>query len=276
MGSKKKERISFDDFYQEIFQSRWPSIRQALSQEPHYHEIPPVDSRDGSRVSYFLDEASYRTALLLEPQPEDLVLDMCAAPGGKSLSLLHAFPSIQLTSNEWSSARRARLHRVLQDHLGPDYRRRVKVTGFDANIWYRHEREKYDRILLDVPCSSERHLLSSPKHLRQWSPTRSKRLALQAFGMLASALEVVRVGGIIVYSTCALCPEENDGVIEKLYRKRPGRFELLPAVLPFGEKTGYGWQVIPDTAEGRGPIYCARIKRIAEHGENTEEENIWR
>jgi 16S rRNA C967 or C1407 C5-methylase (RsmB/RsmF family) len=79
--------------------------------------------------------------------------------------------------------------------------------------------------------------------------------------MLASALEVVRPQGMILYCTCALSPLENDGVIEKLHRKRPGRFEIVPVHLPFGEKARYGWQVLPDDSDGRGPMYAAGVRR---------------
>lgn len=262
MGKKNKQSVSFDSFYEDIFQSRWPQIRDALSRESLYHELQ-FHGSDGSIDSYFLDEASYETALLLAPEEGDLVLDMCAAPGGKSLSLLSAFPAIRLISNEWSGVRRDRLRRVVQQHLPESLKDRIEITGHDARTWFRHEQNIYDRILLDVPCSSEKHVMNSPRHLKQWSPKRSKHLAIQAFTMLASALEVVKIGGSILYSTCALSPYENDEVIEKLHKKRFGRFEILPIHLPFGEKTRYGWQVIPDTAGGRGPMYAASIRRLS-------------
>ena len=80
--------------------------------------------------------------------------------------------------------------------------------------------------------------------------------------MLVSAMDVVKKGGIIVYSTCALSPVENDGVIEKLEKKRTGRFKLVTPDIPFGEPTKYGWHILPDTSGGRGPMYIAKIMRI--------------
>jgi 16S rRNA C967 or C1407 C5-methylase (RsmB/RsmF family) len=151
----------------------------------------------------------------------------------------------------------------LEEHLPPETLERVRVTGHDAARWSQYEQETYDRILLDVPCSSERHIYTSPQHLARWSPARSKHLAVQAFAMLASALETVRTGGFVLYSTCALSPQENDGVLEKLHRKREGRFELTAASLPYGEATEYGWQILPDTAGGRGPIYFALVRRLS-------------
>lgn len=253
---RKKSIISFEDFYEDMYESRWPQLKHALLGDSAYYELKTAGD------AYFLDEASYYTALQLAPQPGERVLDMCAAPGGKTLVLLHRFPDIELIANERSSTRRDRLHRVLRQHLTAGQLQRVSVTGFDARVWFQHEQAAYERILLDVPCSSERHILHSDSHLKKWSPARSKHLAIQAFAMLASALEVVKPGGLIVYSTCALSALENDGVIQKMYKKRAGRFELQSLHLPFGEQTRYGWQVLPDTAEGRGPMYAAGIRKI--------------
>ncbi len=255
-----KDRINFEQYYGDLYRERWPLIREALKLEPRYYELP-TSGEGGRGTSYFLDEASYRTALLLSPDEGEEVLDMCAAPGGKSLSLISAFPTIHITSNEVSRNRKERLRRVLEEHLSEQQLQRVRITGYNALTWFRHEQARYDRILLDVPCSSERHVLNSTKHMEQWSPSRTKRLAIQAFAMLASALEVVKQNGTILYSTCALSPLENDGVMEKLHKKRKGRFEIVPVHLPFGEQTRYGWQVIPDSSGGRGPMYAAMVKR---------------
>jgi 16S rRNA C967 or C1407 C5-methylase (RsmB/RsmF family) len=252
----KKRKPDFDEFYAELFPSRWPELREAMLADGNHMELT-----EGLRQPYFLDEASYRVALALEPQPGDSVLDMCAAPGGKALVLASAGTEISLTANEKSGTRRERLRRVLREHLTEEQLERIRVTGHDATLWFRYETEAYDKILLDVPCSSERHVLNSPSHLKRWSPARSTHLALQAFAMLASALEAVKAGGIILYSTCALSPAENDGVVGKLFDKRSGRFEILPLRLPFGEETRYGWQVLPDTAGGRGPMFAAKVRR---------------
>ena len=79
--------------------------------------------------------------------------------------------------------------------------------------------------------------------------------------MLASALDIVKKDGLIVYSTCALSNLENDDIIKKLYQKRAGRFELIRREFSFGEPTEFGWQVLPDNS-GWGPFYLAIIRRI--------------
>ncbi len=255
---KNRKHISFDTFYRDLFPERWDTLRSALLKDPVRSPYTK-----GLLKPYYLDNASLFTALSLEVQEGDDVLDLCAAPGGKTLILAGQIgTSGTLVSNDRSSTRRARLKRVISEHLPESVAKHITVTGHDAARWSLYEQDRYDRILLDAPCSSERHILGSPEHLKKWGPARTKHLAIKEYSMLVSALEAVKRGGIIVYSTCALSPLENDGVLEKLSRKRKGRFELISPDLPFGERTTYGWQVLPDTEGGHGPMYIAKLKRI--------------
>ena len=82
--------------------------------------------------------------------------------------------------------------------------------------------------------------------------------------MLASALDVVRVGGRILYSTCALLEAENDAVVRRLLsdRRRAGRARVVAIEAPFGEATECGWSVLPDRT-GWGPLYYSLIERLA-------------
>ncbi|MDI9456241.1 MAG: hypothetical protein QM442_10410 [Spirochaetota bacterium] len=114
--------------------------------------------------------------------------------------------------------------------------------------------------MLDAPCSSERHVLSDEKALKDWSPSRPKRLAVNQFAMLASALEAVVPGGLILYSTCSINPLENEEVIAKLEKRRAGRFEELH--LDRGEKRSFGSIILPDVSDGKGPLYMCLIRRL--------------
>lgn len=251
----------FIQHYSAAYGERWPSLLQALQGTPVYHTL----HFDPALEPYYLDEASYATALQLDVQPGMQVLDMCAAPGGKSLVLasLLAGEGV-LQCNDRSNDRRVRLRRVLDASLPAAWRAIVQVSGHDATRWGVHEKDRWDRILLDAPCSSERHVLDSPKHLAEWSLSRIKRLAEQQGAMLAAAVDALRPGGEMVYSTCALAVEENDQVVEKILKKRKGKVELLPAVpaLPTSEATRVGMHTLPDRSGGRGPIFYARLRRL--------------
>jgi 16S rRNA C967 or C1407 C5-methylase (RsmB/RsmF family) len=126
-----------------------------------------------------------------------------------------------------------------------------------------YEQSAYDAILLDAPCSSERHVLQDPKALALWGPARTKHLAVQQFAMLAAALEAVKPGGHVLYSTCSISSLENEAVVERLAKKRSGRYEEIPVEAPFSEELSHGRIILPDTAQGKGPLYFCLIRRIS-------------
>ena len=253
MAPKKKP--TFDEWYLELFGDRWEALRVSLTEEQVHTELS-----DGLLKPYFLDEASVIAAKYLGVEPGHQVLDMCAAPGGKSLVLaLELDGSGSLTANDRSSARRARLHRVLDEHLPARLRATVDVRAHDATRWGLYEKDVYDRVLLDAPCSSERHVINSPAHLAKWTPARTRNLAAQAYSLLASAFLAVKPGGFIVYSTCALSPFENDEVVGKLLRKKD--VVSVPFGQSPGEATAHGIQFFPDRDGGRGPMYVAKLRK---------------
>lgn len=289
MGTKGA--TGFEQFYAMMYGARWPAIKAALIADkrhvavmnphsryvpahpsahledlsfthelaPHYQ--PPHATETGLLNYYLLDAASVLAVEALAIQPGERVGDLCAAPGGKSLlCALKLDGRGQLIANDRSSNRRLRISRILESYLPPAQQAIVTVTGHDAMTWSQHQVNYFDKVLLDAPCSSERHVLEDARALADWAPGRSKSLAIQQFAMLASALEIVKVGGRIVYSTCALSHLENDEIIRKLHKKRAGRFVVHRPTFSFGEPTEYGWQVLPDTS-GWGPFYLAVIER---------------
>lgn len=272
-----------------MYGSRWSELKRALlGPKQHVVVLAPGEAKPESldglttlgwfprawvveeRLSlpetrtYFLDAASLLPVLALDPQPGEKVLDLCAAPGGKALLIAWRLGlSGELVANDRSPDRRGRLKKTLEELVAPQSRPQVRVTGHDAGGWGLHEKNRYDRVLLDAPCSSERHVLEDAKELDRWSPKRPDRLSKDQFTMLCAALEAVKPGGVIVYSTCALEERENDGVVGKLLERRAGRVELLPWEAPLGEKTRYGHRVLPDR-DGHGPFYLCRLRKLEE------------
>ncbi len=245
----------FNEFYQDIFKERWVLLKNSFR-----NENSPVAFSSGLKSEYYLDSASLFPPKTLDVKPGEKVLDMCAAPGGKTLVLAAALNGKgSLTANDRSADRRKRLRQVIEKHLPENLASVIKITSHDAAKWGLHEQNEYDAILLDAPCSSERHVLNSPAHLKQWSPSRSKRLAVQQFAMLAAALDAAKPGGRIVYSTCSISPLENDNVIKKLIKKRKGLFEIVRPHTDAGEETESGRIILPDVCDGAGPLYFALI-----------------
>lgn len=289
-----KDSKEFDLYYQNLFKERWDALRAALlgaeKQIARWNQFIPFELRaefgekfEALPQSYFLknsseiprsadnllsyyvmDPASQFAALALEVQSGDSVLDMCAAPGGKTLILAESLRTEgEILANEMSEARRERLKKVIQQYIPRDVRDRVWVTGKDGGKFALTHKEKFERILIDAPCSGERHLLASPKDLAEWSPSRSEKLAQRQYALLTAALLAVKPGGRIVYSTCALSPLENDQVIARLLKKKDGFEVIKPLALPVpeAERTEFGLQFLPDRC-GYGPIYYSVLQKI--------------
>ena len=261
--------IAFDNYYHEVFGERWAKLKASL--------LLPAKSVEWNyklTSSYFLDEGSVIAALSIPDfslDEEKNILDMCAAPGGKSLVLSRMLCDDDSTMicNERSGERKARLVKVLDTHLFPEIRKKIIVTGKDAATWCQHERDAFSRILVDAPCSSERHVLSSPTYLAQWTEARIRNLAQTQWSILSSAFLVLKPGGYLLYATCALSPKENDLVVERLLKKYENAkicqseipSEWKSQFLVVGEKTKYGKHILPDTCDGAGPLYFSLIKK---------------
>ena len=122
-------------------------------------------------------------------------------------------------------------------------------------------------ILIDAPCSGERHLLETPKELAEWTVSRMKKLAQRQYALLTAGLLALKPGGKLVYSTCSIASLENDGVIETLLKKKED-FQILQEDLPQAilqqigrpEKTKHGFLFLPDQC-GIGPIYFCVLRK---------------
>lgn len=261
MGRDKKRKTKgaadFEAHFARIFGARWKALRAALLVEPR----KAVLSNPFGLQDYALDEGSLAAAEALDVKPGESVADLCASPGGKSLvTLFAARGQGQWLCNDLSPARVKRLKAVLHDCLPPEVLSRVHVTASDASRFGLKHKDKFDKVLVDAPCSGERHMLASPQEIARWSEKGSKRLAVRQHALLCAGLDSAKPGGRIVYSTCTISPHENDAVVAKLLKSRAGRFEVLPA-MGRGEATEYGRILLPD-AEGCGPIYYAVLQKL--------------
>jgi len=258
-----------------------------------------------------LDAASALVASMLNVQPGDSVLDLCAAPGGKSIALaqglwpdLHAdarTPQGEITGrlvcNEADGKRQKRLAENLNSYLPPQLFKqghlvatKVVATHFSSAMNGLLTGSGYERVLVDAPCSSERHIIHASLKARQsgntapemanWRAASSKRLAKTQVELLMTALRVAKVGGRIMYATCSIEPTENDGVVEKMLalvekeRKKGVAWtvqlelrmdDVLAGQLEeWAERTKYGWMVLPDHPGGGrwGPLFFAMVSKV--------------
>jgi 16S rRNA C967 or C1407 C5-methylase (RsmB/RsmF family) len=141
------------------------------------------------------------------------VLDVCAAPGMKSLYLMLSRPAIQLFANDQSEDRLKRMKGIFRAHNV----RAEHITKMDGiNLQRRYDGQQFDRILLDAPCSGEGIIFSGDKAtLTNWSTAKVKRLQQLQIKLLKSSWELLKPDGRLVYATCTLNLNENERVIRK-------------------------------------------------------------
>lgn len=274
---KKQGEAAFEEYYSEQFGERWPMLRESLFLEPVYAEVNFQSAASESPCKpYYMDIASVFAGYAL-PLPESgEILDMCAAPGGKTLIIASRMnDECHLTANERSRERFQRLNKVIEESLPLEKKSAVQTTCFDGATMCRFGREKYESILLDAPCSSERHVIQDQKYLSLWTKARVKTICMMQWSLLSSAVLLLKNDGHILYSTCALTQEENDSIIKRALKKYDDlriervnidgiRAELslrFPDVktVPEVEETEFGYHILPDRQEGTGPIYFSII-----------------
>jgi 16S rRNA C967 or C1407 C5-methylase (RsmB/RsmF family) len=274
--------VNDDIFNENVFTHRWPAPGIPSS----------LDEND--RCCYYpLDGASLLPVIALNLTPDSRVYDMCAAPGGKSLVIAsYLFPNNSslgtLTCSDISPNRRLRLFNTFRRYLPSEFiSNKITILAGDATskqfFTDNHQLSQFDRILVDAPCSSERHVLHSSDELSRWTSGRSKLNSDRQIQLLSNALKICSIPGRVVYSTCSLSQHENDDVVMKVVKKINKKFsetvasisssssptgapkapkipyvricQVNPEKMPFGEPTEYGWHILPDRSDGWGPIY---------------------
>ena len=168
---------------------------------------------------YYLQEPSAMApAELLAPQPGERVLDLCAAPGGKSTQLAGKLQGKGLLVCNEINPKRARILAGNIERLGI------------ANALVLNEHPKtlaarfagyFDKILVDAPCSGEGMFRKEAAAVSDWTPDTNASCARRQAEILRSAAEMLRPGGRLVYSTCTFAPEENEGVISEFLWENP-------------------------------------------------------
>ncbi len=168
---------------------------------------------------YFpMDEAGALPVLLLDPQPGETVLDACAGGGGKTALLLGLLGTSGRVIALDPSARAHRRLREARARLGLDRLLPVRADARQASRLLRH---LVDRVLVDAPCSGLGTLRRHPERKWQQEEAALPALACLQLELLRGVAPLLKPGGLLVYSTCSLEPEETEGVIEAFLRESP-------------------------------------------------------
>lgn len=218
---------------------------------------------------YYIQEAtSFIPVLVLDPHPGEKILDLCAAPGGKTTFIA------QITENKapiWANDVGSKRLRALMANVYRMGAGSVMVTGYNG-LFFPQE-FKFDKVLLDAPCSGEGNMRKDPDRLKGAEPGFINNISGLQKGLIQKAIDLLKPGGILVYSTCTLAPEENEMVIDYAVRKRDVCIEEINLDIPCccGITEWNGKKLHPDLAKtiriyphhlNSGGGYVAKLRKF--------------
>ncbi len=218
---------------------------------------------------YVQEAASMIPPLVLQPQPGDIVLDMCAAPGSKTTQMGAMMENKGLIiANDYKGLR--------MQSLGINTQRsgltNVVLTVMHGKRFFEFQ---FDKILLDAPCSGTGTIRKSLKTIRIWNAGMISKIAREQKQLIENAFNNLKVGGEMVYSTCSVEPEEDEGVVDFLVKKFPNAkvervklngLKTSPAVMEFegvkyDESVKNTLRIWPQDNDTEG-FFVAKIKKV--------------
>lgn len=209
--------------------------------------------------AFYVQEPSATSAVtMLDVKKGDRVLDLCAAPGGKSTQIASALQNTGLLLCNEIVRNRAIILLSNIERMGV---RNAVVTNASPDVLCKRLEGFFDKVLVDAPCSGEGMFRKNDAE-REWSVEHVKSCAERQLRILNSAKDTLRQGGELVYSTCTFSREENEGVIERFISENPD-FEFVDSKVSFGRQAmGYARRIFPmDGGEGH---FAAKLRRKSE------------
>ena len=196
--------------------------------------------------AYYIQEPSAMSAVsLLDPKPGEIILDLCAAPGGKSTQIAcRMMGEGLLVSNEIIKERT----KILSSNIERLGIRNAVVTGESSEKLAGRFPYCFDRILVDAPCSGEGMFRKNPEAIEEWSPQNVIMCQKRQAEILDNAAVMLKPGGVMVYSTCTFSKEENEDNVES-FLNRHKEFSLV--------KTERLW---PHKVKGEGHFVAKFVK----------------
>jgi tRNA (cytosine49-C5)-methyltransferase len=226
--------------------------RASGPEEPIF--LAPEGSSPGTWLEYVLGYihpqalTSCLASLFLAPEPQSYVLDMCAAPGGKTSHLAQLMKGEGLiVANELRRKRHLPLLNTLS-RLGV---MNAVLTAYPAQEF--PLKERFDSILADVPCSGEGTFRYGGRRFRQTGKGAGRNLCETQRRIILRAFDLLRAGGRMLYATCTYNPEENESVVAYLLKHRDAEMLTVKSPLPFS----------PGLTEWNREIYDGNIRQAA-------------
>jgi len=269
-------KLDWPDKWQQILLANnqkpplWIRSKQSPSQElcpekhNHIESAYKIQAQDVTTIEAFKkglmsvqDASAQLAAIILNPQSGEKILDACAAPGGKTGHLLELNSDIQLDALELYPNRAKKI----SDNL-KRLSLKANIIVADANKtqdWFNGE--KYQKILLDAPCSASGILRRHPdiKYIRQ--PQDIEKICKDQQQLLESTADVLAPGGVLLYATCSVFKQENSNQIKSFLNSRPN-FSEIKLNYGFAENGEFGIQVLTGVQDMDGFYFCCLKKSL--------------
>jgi len=224
---------------------------------------------------YYVQEiASMLPVIALKPEKNETILDLCAAPGSKTSQLAAKMENTgTIIANDLKLGRMKILASNLE-RCGVSNTIVTKQDGLQLCSRLKKENFLMDKILIDAPCSGEGTIRSTPKTLLMWNIKKVKSLSRLQKSLLNNAIDLLKPGGEIVYSTCTHAPEENEEVIGAILKDRKD-MKIKKISLPIKTTSGitkwqdkeyledvkYSCRIYPHESNTEG-FFIAKLKKI--------------
>ena len=186
---------------------------------------------------YYVQEiSSMLPMLVLKPKAEEMVLDLCASPGSKTTQAAAMMENGgTIIANEMNMGRIGILNSNLErcGVMNTIVCRKEGVALCERLL--KKSQVKFDKILVDAPCSGEGTLRKSPRTFQMWNVNMVKKIASTQRKLVEAAMKLLKVGGEMIYSTCTLAPEEDEMVVDHLIKNFDVEVEQIKLPLKFRE-----------------------------------------
>ena len=214
--------------------------------------------------AFYSQEPSASSAVtVLDPKPGDYVLDMCAAPGGKSTQIAALLNGEGLLWSNEVVKNRANILLSNMERMGV---RNAVISSVYPDVLSKHLGGFFDKVLVDAPCSGEGMFRKNEEAILEWSEEHVASCGERQLEILKSASNLLKKDGVLVYSTCTFSIEENENLVKKFLETCP-EYEQLEIDVPFGRKgfDNKSLRLFPmDEGEGH---FVAKFRRVEENYE---------
>lgn len=223
---------------------------------------------------YYIQEiASMLPVLVLNPKEDEKVLDLCASPGSKTTQIAARMKNLGLLIANEVKFGRIKILAANTERCGVMNMIITKRDGIALCKRLKEQNFLFDKILLDAPCSGEGTIRSTPRTLEMWNVKTIENLSKLQKSLIASAIEILKPEGELVYSTCTHAPEENEEIMDFALKNFDVKAEKIKLPLKtregitkwegreYSDEVRQSCRVYPQDADTEG-FFIAKIRRI--------------